>query len=57
VSGVDKNDRRENLAWAVSLGYSITRQLGVKVVYLRTRAQKTVGQDTDSLAAVFSVFW
>ena len=57
VSGVEKNDRKENLAWALSSGYSITRQLGVKVVYLRSRAQKTVGQDTDSLAVVSSIFW
>jgi len=57
VSGVEKNDCKENLAWALSSGYSITRQLGVKVVYLRTRAQKTVGQDTDSLAVVSSIFW
>jgi hypothetical protein len=57
VSGVEKNDRKENLAWALSSGYSITRQLGFKVVYLRTRAQKTVGQDTDSLAVVFSIYF
>ncbi|MGB5992915.1 MAG: transporter, partial [Desulfobacterales bacterium] len=31
VSGVKKNDRRENLAWALSFGCPITRQLGVKV--------------------------
>jgi len=57
VSGVEKNDRKENLAWALSFGYSITRQLGVKVVYLSTRAQESTGQDTDSIAAGFSIFW
>lgn len=57
VSGVEKNDRRENLAWAVSLGYSITRQFGVKVVYLGIRNQESVGQDTDSIAVGFSIFW
>jgi hypothetical protein len=57
VSGVDKNDRRENLAWVLSAGYSITRQLGVKVAYLGFRAQESVGQDTDSLSVSFSVFW
>jgi hypothetical protein len=57
VSGVEKNDRRENLAWAVSLGYSITRQFGVKVAYLGTRTQESVGQDTDSIAVGFSIFW
>ena len=57
VSGVEKNDRRENLAWAVSLGYSITRQFGVKVAYLGIRTQESVGQDTDSIAVGFSIFW
>ncbi len=57
VSEVEKNDRRENLAWALSIGYSITRQLGVKIIYLSTRAQEPIGQDTDSIAVGFSVFW
>jgi hypothetical protein len=57
VSGVDKNDRRENLGWALSLGYPITRQLGVKAAYLGTRTQESVGQDTDSIAVGFAMFW
>jgi hypothetical protein len=57
VSGVEKNDRRGNLAWALSIGYSITRQFGVKVAYLGTRTQESVGQDTDSIAVGFSIFW
>jgi len=57
VNGVEKDDRRENLAWALSIGYPITSQLGVKVVYLSTRTQQTIGQDTDSIAVGFSFFW
>jgi hypothetical protein len=57
VNGVENNDRRENLAWALSLGYPITRQLGVQVAYLGIRSQKSLGQDSDSIAAAFSVFW
>jgi hypothetical protein len=57
VNGVDKNDRRENLVWALSLGYPFTRRLGVKVAYLGTRAQESVGMDTDSIAVGVSVFW
>jgi len=57
VSGVEKNDRRENLAWALSFGFPITRQLGVKVIYLATRSQKSIGQDTDSIGGAFSIFW
>ncbi|MEE9120380.1 MAG: transporter [Syntrophobacteria bacterium] len=57
VNGEEKNDRRGNLAWAFSLGYPITRQLGVKVAYLGTRTQESVGQDSDSIAVGFSIFW
>ncbi len=57
VSGVEKNDRRENLAWAFSFGYPITRQFGVKVVYLATRTQESIGQDTDSIGVGFAIFW
>ena len=57
VNGVEKNDRRENLAWAISFGYPITRQLGVKVVYLASRTKESVGQDTDSIGVGFAIFW
>jgi hypothetical protein len=57
VSGVEKNDLRENLAWALSFGFPITRQLGVKVIYLATRSQESIGQDTETIAAGFAVFW
>ena len=57
LNGVEKNDRRENLSWAFSFGCPITRQLGVKVVYLASRSQKTIGQDSDSIGAAVSIFW
>jgi hypothetical protein len=57
VSGEKKNDRRENLAWALSFGFPITRQLGVKVIYLATRSQESIGQDTDSIGVGFAIFW
>ena len=57
VNGVQKNDRRENLTWALSLGYPIKRQLGVKIAYIGSRAQESVGSDSDSIAVGFSIFW
>jgi hypothetical protein len=57
VNGVDKDDRRGKLAWALSLGYPITRQFGVKVAYLGTRTQESVGQDTDSIVVGFAIAW
>jgi hypothetical protein len=57
INGVEKNDRKKNLAWAFSFGFPITRQLGVKVAYLATRTQESIGQDSDSIGAAFSIFW
>ena len=51
------NDLRENLAWMLSLGYPITRYLGVKIAYLGIRSQQPVGQDSDSLVLGFSFYW
>ncbi len=57
VNGVEIDDRKGNLAWALSLGYPIARQLGVKVAYIGTRTQESVGSDTDSIAVGFTIFW
>jgi hypothetical protein len=57
VNGEKKNDRRENLGWTFSFGYPITPQLGVKVGYLGIRSQKSIGQDSDSVAVAFSFYW
>jgi len=57
VSGVEKNDLRENLAWALSFGFPITRQLGVKFAYRAIIAQESIGQDSNDIGAAFSIFW
>ncbi len=57
VNGVEKHDRKGNLAWALSFSYPITRQLGVKVAYIGTRTQESVGLDSDTIAVGCSIFW
>lgn len=57
INGVEKHDRKGNLAWALSVSYPITRQLGVKVAYIGTRTQEPVGLDSDSIAVSLSTFW
>jgi hypothetical protein len=57
INGVEKNDRKKNLAWALSVGCPITRQLGIKFVYLATRSQESIGQDSDSIGAAFTILW
>lgn len=57
VNGEEKNDRKENIGWALSFGCPITPQLGLKVGYLGIRSQESIGQDSDSIVVAFSVFW
>ena len=56
IDGVEKDDRKENIAWAFSIGYPLTRHLGVKAAYIARRTQETVGSDSDTVAVGFSLF-
>lgn len=57
VNGERKDDRQENLAWGLGFGYPITRRWGIKVVYIGTRTQESVGFDSDTIAFSLSTFW
>jgi|LGVF01.2.fsa_nt_gb hypothetical protein len=57
VDGTKKNDRKQNLAWALSFGFLVNRHLGVKVAYIGTRTQESTGIDSDTLAIGVSTFW
>jgi hypothetical protein len=57
VDGDDKDDRKQNLVWGLSVGYPITRKFGVKVGYLGTRAQADTGIDFDRFVASASYLW
>jgi hypothetical protein len=57
IDGEEKDDRKQNLAWALSFGFPLNRHLGVKVAYVGTRTQEDTGVDSDTLAVGFSAFW
>ncbi len=57
VDGVENDDRKGNLAWALSIGYPITRGMGVKAAYIGRRTQELVGSDSDTIVAGFSILW
>ena len=57
VDGMKKDDRNQNLAWALSFGFPVSRHLGVKLAYVGTRTQESTGIDSDSFALGFSGFW
>jgi len=57
LNGITKDDRRENLLFAASVGYPITPQWGVKLGYIGIRKSGLVGVDSDSIALGLSTFW
>jgi len=57
VDGVRKEDRKENLAWALSFGFPLSRRLGIKVAYIGSRTRQPTGSDADIFALGFSTFW
>jgi len=57
VNGVKKDDLKQNLAWALSFGFPLSRHLGVKMAYAGTRTQEKTGIDSDTFAVGLSAFW
>lgn len=57
VNGVNKDDHKENVAWALSAGYPLSREWGVKIAYLGTRKLETNGLDGDTISFAVSYLW
>jgi len=57
INGIDKDDTKQDIGWAFSLAYPITRASGFKVAYIGTRTQESTGFDSNTLAASFSFLW
>jgi len=57
VDGVHKDDRRQNLYWALSFGFPVSRHVGVKIAYIGSRTQEATGMDSDTFSVGLSAFW
>lgn len=57
VDGVEKDDRKQDLIWALSFGFPVNRSLGIKLGYLANRTQESTGTDADTFTVGFSTFW
>jgi hypothetical protein len=57
VDETKKDDRKQNLSWALSFGGSVNRHAGVKVVYIGKRTQESTGSDSDTLILGFTAAW
>jgi len=57
LNGTRKDDRKQNLSWALSFGIPVTRQIGFKLVYFGTQTQEDTGVDSDTLTMGFTTSW
>ena len=57
VNGIDKDNRKENLVWALGLGYPLGPRLGIKAAWIALRPQEPLGVESDTFAVTLSTFW
>lgn len=57
LNGVEKNDRKGNLGWGVTLGIPVTKRVGLKLGYVGLRTREAVGADLDTGVAAVSFQW
>ena len=55
IDGVARDDYRETLFFGGSAGLAIDRHSSVQVTYVGTRAQTTIGSDTDNIGLGYSI--
>jgi hypothetical protein len=54
VADVAKDDRRRDVLAAISIGFSIARNQGIKFAYIANRTQTNTGSDLDTLTISWS---
>ena len=57
VNGVEKNDKKQNIGWALNFAYPFNRHAGIKVTYIGTRKLESTGLDSDTLTAALAFSW
>ena len=57
LNGEEKDDRKGNLGWVISLAYPLTRDWGVKLGYVGLRRLESTGNDVDSIVLGLSYAW
>jgi hypothetical protein len=57
VDGDSKDDKRDRFLSGISMSFPIARNQGVKLAYIRNRAQKDIGSDTDTMVLGWTVLY
>jgi len=55
VNNIEKDDKRENLFFAVSSGFAVSRTSSIKLTYIAGRTQQDLGADNDHFVLSYSV--
>jgi hypothetical protein len=57
VNGVEKDDKKQDVAWALRISYPINRHAGLKFAYIGSRKLESTGLDSDTLTTSLSISW
>lgn len=57
LNGVDNDDTKQNIGWKLSYTHPVNRLIGIKIFYLGTRTQESIGLDSETLAVSMSFVW
>ena len=57
LDGEKKDDRKQDIGWALSFGLPLSRHIGAKITYIGTRTQESTGSDSDSFVVGLSAYW
>ena len=57
LNNVEKDDEKENYAWAVSLGFPVASSVGFKANYLNTGHWAEVGTAAQTVSIGFVATW
>jgi len=57
INGVAKDDRKQDVAWALGFGFPLAPRVSGKIGYVGFRTRATTGLDSDSIALAISTSW
>lgn len=57
INGIDRNDPRRESYWALSLGFPINRQQGIKLAWVGSRTHQDTGFDSRNLLLGWSLMF
>jgi len=57
INGVDSNNRKQNIGWALSFAHPLGKNYRLKIAYIGVRTQEDTGSDSDTLTAGVSWLW